>query len=197
MAEKAGRYDRIAIALHWLIALGILAQIALGAWMIGIPKDPPGFRADSFNLHKSMGITLGLLVLLRLAWRVAHPPPALPATLPTWQRRIARANHLLLYACLVVMPSSGLLGSIFSGYPIRFFGLRLPALAAKNEPLKELLSALHWGTALVFVTLIAIHVLAAVRHRLIDRDGVFERMWPRPTPAGARGAIEPVPPQGR
>lgn len=197
MADQAGRYDRIAIALHWLIALGILAQIALGAWMIGIPKDPPGFRADSFNLHKSMGITLGLLVLLRLAWRVAHPPPALPAKLPTWQRQIARANHLLLYSCLVVMPFSGLLGSIFSGYPIRFFGFRLPVLVAKNEPLKELLSALHWGTAVVFVTLIAIHVLAAVKHRLIDRDGVFERMWPWTAAASAGAAIDPAFPQRR
>src|ERR671938_553375 len=85
-AARAERYTRTAIVLHWLIGLAVFAQIGLGLWMIGIPKTPPGIRAYWFNVHKSIGITIGLLVLVRLAWRLAHRPPELPMSLARWQR---------------------------------------------------------------------------------------------------------------
>ena len=183
------RYSGVAATLHWLVAVAVLAQIALGIWMIGIPKEPVGVRAAWFNLHKSIGITLAALVVVRMLWRLSHRPPPLPPSLPRWQQRTAQVNHLLLYGCLLVMPLSGFLGSVFSGFPIRFFGLTLPSLAAKNSALKDLLSTVHWFTAALLGTLIAIHVLTALKH-LIDRDGVFERIWPwqasRPTVSPAR-----------
>lgn len=182
MTTTADRYDRVAITLHWLIALALLAQIALGWWMIGIPKEPVGVRAYWFNLHKSIGIVLGLLALARLAWRLTHRPPPLPDSVPAWQRRAAATSHALLYACLILMPVAGFLGSTFSGFPIRFFGIAFTGWGWKIPALKDFFSLVHLVTAWVFCGLIALHVAAAFKH-LLARDGVFGRMWPAPAPA--------------
>jgi cytochrome b561 len=172
------RYTAVAVALHWLIAALVLAQLALGWWMIDIPKEPPGQRAYWFNLHKSIGMTIALLVLVRIAWRFRHPAPALPSSVPAWQRRAAAVSHAMLYACLLGMPLAGLLGSTFSGYPIKYFGITLPAWGYKSAPLKEFFSSIHLGFAWVFMALIAFHAAAALKHLLVDRDAVFWRMWP-------------------
>ena len=184
MFVESQRYDRVAVALHWLIACGVLAQIGLGWWMLDIPKQPVGVRAGWFNLHKSIGLTLGALVVLRLAWRLAHRPPPLPPSLPRWQQAAAIATHRLLYLCLLVMPLSGYLGSSFSGYPVRFFGITLPGWAARNDALKDLFSQIHYAAAAVFMLLITLHAAAALKH-LLARDGLFGRMWPGREPAAA------------
>jgi cytochrome b561 len=172
------RYTNVAVALHWLIAILIVMQLTLGWTMIEIPKEPVGVRAAWFNLHKSIGITIALLVLARLAWRVRHPAPPLPPAVPAWQRRAAFASHALLYVCLLGMPLAGFLGSTFSGYPIKYFGITLPQWGYKSDELKSFFSAVHLTFAWVFMTLIAVHASAAIKHLLVDRDGVFWRMWP-------------------
>ncbi len=177
--ERLPSYDRVAVSLHWLIAAGIVAQIALGWWMIDIPKLPAGVRAYWFNLHKSIGLTLATLIVIRIVWRLTHRPPALPTSVPDWQRRIASVSHALMYVCMIVMPLAGYLGSIFSGYPIKYFGSTLPGWGWKDDALKEFFSAVHYGTAWIFMSLIALHVAAAMKHLLLDRDAVFARMWPR------------------
>lgn len=175
---QAQSYTRTAMILHWLIALFVFGQISLGLWMIGIPKSPPGIRAWWFNVHKSIGITLGVLILVRLLWRLTHSAPPLPSTLPDWQRIAAKASHVALYVCMVTMPLAGYLGSSFTKYPILYFGMRLPHWGWDAPALKDLCSQVHLVTATVFITLIAIHVAAALKHLLIKRDGVFQRMWP-------------------
>ena len=177
--DVAARYTKVAVTLHWLIAILVVAQLALGWSMIGIPKEPVGVRAYWFNLHKSTGITIALLVLVRIAWRLRHPAPPLPPEVPDWQRRAARASHALLYVCLVGMPLAGFLGSTFSGYPIKYFGIVLPEWGYKSDSLKSFFSAVHLGFAWLFMTLIVLHAGAALRHLLVDRDRVFWRMWPR------------------
>ena len=176
-------YTATAKFLHWLIAAFVFAQISLGLWMIGIPKAPPGIRVYWFNVHKSIGITLGLLVLVRLLWRLTHRAPPLPATVPAWQRVAAKTSHVLLYVCMIVMPLSGYLGSSFTKYPIVYFGMRLPHWGWEAPALKELCSQVHLVTVTVFVTLIAVHITAALKHLLVNRDGVFQRMWRRNLPA--------------
>jgi cytochrome b561 len=189
---KSRHYDRIAMTLHWLVAIGVLAQIALGLWMIDIPKQPTGVRAYWFNLHKSIGMTLGVLIIMRLAWRFMHRPPPLPSSVPRWQVRAAGASHVLLYVCMITMPLAGYLGSVFSGYPIRYFGVVVPGWGGKDEALKELFSTVHFVAAIAFISLIKLHVLAALKHLLIDRDGVFHRMLPhRRTAAVVRAAAAP------
>jgi cytochrome b561 len=106
-------YDRMLVVLHWVLALGLIAQLGLGVWMEDIPKDPPGIRAQWFNLHKSIGICLGLLILWRLGWRVTHSVPAPPLGVGSFFQKLGTWNHRLLYLCMVVLPVSGYLGSSF------------------------------------------------------------------------------------
>jgi cytochrome b561 len=173
------RYTTVAVTLHWLIAILVMTQLTLGWTMIEIPREPVGVRAYWFNLHKSIGITIALLAIVRLLWRWSHPAPPLPASVPLWQRRAAAVSHALLYVCLIGMPLIGFLGSTFSGYPIKYFGITLPEWGYKSDELKSLFSAVHLALAWIFMTLIAVHVSAAVKHVLVDRDRVFWRMWPR------------------
>lgn len=173
--ESTSRYTRTAIALHGLLAIGLIYQLGLGVWMGDIPKTPPGLRAEWFNWHKSIGIVLGLLIVLRGLWRLTHRPPALPDSLPRWQAWAAHANHALLYVCMVAMPLSGFLGSSFTAYPIKFFGTPLPRLWEASADFKEVFSAMHTAFSYAFMLTIAIHILAALWHAL-RRDGIAKRM---------------------
>ena len=174
--SRGERYTRVAIILHWLIALGVLAQIALGWWMIDIPKSPPGVRAYWFNIHKSIGLTLGLLILLRVVWRFTHTAPPLPNHIPAWQKTASKISHYLMYACMIVMPVSGYLGSSFSKYPIKYFGYALPHWGWEAPAYKAICSQVHYIAVVIFMLLIAVHVAAAIKH-MMARDGVIQRIW--------------------
>jgi cytochrome b561 len=171
------RYDSVAVALHWAIALLVIAQFVLGWWMLSLPEEG-GVQRDWFNLHKSLGMTLGLLVLLRLGWRAKHPAPPFPPALPAWQRLAAHITHGGLYVCLVLLPLTGYLGSSFSGYPVRYFGYALPAWGWNWPAVKAPLAGVHLALTWILVALVLVHVAAALAH-LARRDGVFQRMWPR------------------
>jgi cytochrome b561 len=171
------RYGRIAIALHWLMAALLFAQWGWGEWMVTIPKSPPGVRAEAFNLHKSTGVAIGALVLLRLGWRLRHRPPSLPHAVPRWQQRAAHANHAALYVAVGALVVTGYLGSSFSPYPIRLFGVEWPKLAAPDATAKALMSELHWIAGIVLAALILLHVGAAAWHAWRG-DGVVRRMLP-------------------
>ncbi len=171
----SARYDRFSVALHWLMAALILGQIALGVWMIGLPKDGTGLRASWFNVHKSWGMVLGLLVLLRLVWALLRPRvAALPQARPL--QLAARSAHGLLYALMLAMPVSGFFGSVFSGYPIRFFGMQLPKIAERWDAAKDLLSGVHQVSAVALILLIALHVLAFLYHQFVLKDALLQRM---------------------
>ena len=173
--SRSDRYTRTAIALHWIIALAVVAQIAWGWVMQTIPKQPPGLRADAFNVHKSVGLTILALMILRALWRWRHPAPPLPA-MPAWQATTARANHAVIYVCLFLMPLAGYLGSVFSGYPVKFFGIALPAWGWKDDAIKNAMSVLHFSVSWVLLAAIALHVAAALKHWIWDRDGLVARM---------------------
>lgn len=174
--QTGDRYTRVAVILHWVIALGVLGQIAFGWWMIDIPKSPPGVRAYWFNIHKSVGITLGVLIIVRVIWALMHRAPPLPDHIPAWQRLASKASHLALYVCMIIMPLSGYLGSSFTKYPIKYWGMTLPNWGWESPVLKDICSDVHQITVIVFMVLIAIHIAAAVKH-MIARDGVIQRMW--------------------
>jgi len=176
-ASDQARYTKVAIALHWLIALLVIAQVGWGWWMQEIPKQPVGPRVDAYNLHKSCGMMIFALMVARLGWRLGHPPPPLPA-LPGWQRTLANGTHALIYAALFVLPLSGYLGSAWSGYPVKFFGVTLPAWAAKSDPLKDLMSRVHLVTGFVLVTAFALHLAGVVKHTLEGRREILGRMSP-------------------
>lgn len=170
------RYTRTAIVLHWLIALLVIGLIALGWWMQQIAKTPVGPRADAYNLHKSIGMAVLLLMLGRVLWRQAHPPPVLPP-MPRWQMRAARVVHGLLYVCLFVQPLSGYLGSAYSGYAVKFFGMTLPAWTAKDTAIKDAMSVVHLVNSWTLLAVLLLHLAGSFKHAVLDRDGSFRRIW--------------------
>jgi cytochrome b561 len=177
--QAEGRYTAVAVGLHWLVAAMVLGQFVLGWWMQEIPKQPPGPRVEAFNLHKSIGMLIFALMVARMGWRLGHPAPALPE-MPRWQARLAHATHLLLYAVLVALPLTGYLGSAFSGYPVKFFGIELPAWLAKNAQLKEWMSVAHLALGWTLAAAFALHIAGVVKHTFVDRDGLWRRMtWSR------------------
>jgi len=172
------RYTRTAMTLHWLIALAVLGQIAFGWYLQLIPRGVPD-RTVFVNFHKSTGLVIGLLIVIRLAWRLMHTPPPLPESMPAWERSAARVNHALLYACMLIMPAAGYTASNFSKFGVKFFNaLLLPPWGADDRDIYAFFNGLHVGTSFVFVALIALHMLAAAKHLIVPRHGILRRMLP-------------------
>lgn len=162
--------------LHWLIALCLLGQILFGWFLDEIPRGTPA-RSFYVNLHKSTGLTLGLLIVVRLCWRWTHTPPLLPSWMPAWERIGAKSSHIALYTCMLLMPLTGYVASNFSQYGVKYFNaILLPPWGIENQSIYAFFNSAHVLTSYVFITLIAVHVLAALRH-LMARDGIFQRMW--------------------
>lgn len=171
------RYTRTAMSLHWLIALMLFGMFSLGLYMTELPLSPTKLKLYSY--HKWAGVTLFLLVLLRLGWRATHTPPSLPPGTPAWQARAAAAGHHLLYVLMIAAPLSGWLMSSAKGFQTVWFGvLPLPDLLDKNEALGDALLLVHRFLNYFFMAVVIGHVLAAVKHHFIDRDGLLSRMLP-------------------
>jgi cytochrome b561 len=115
-------------------------------------------------------------MLLRLTWRLTHKPPALPAAMPAWQSRLAHGTHWLIYATLIALPLVGYLGSEFSGYPVKYFGIALPAWLGKNPQAKDLMSLAHLTLTWVLAGAVTLHLAGVVKHGLVDNDGLLARM---------------------
>ncbi|MBX9633295.1 MAG: cytochrome b [Burkholderiales bacterium] len=171
------RYTRVAAALHWLIAVAILANFVFGTWMVDLDLSPAKLRYYSY--HKWLGVSVFLLVLVRIAWRIGHRPPALPTHMPTWERVAAGVSHFALYGLTLAVPLSGWLFSSAKGFKTVYFALiPIPDLLAKNPALADTLKLWHLSLNYVMALLILLHVAAALKHHFMDRDDVLVRMWP-------------------
>ena len=182
----APRYSWVAIALHWTIGLGILAMLAMGLAMVHAPLAPL-VKFKLYQLHKSVGITILAAALLRLAWRFAHRPPALPADMPAWEKGAAEGTHVLLYAMMIGMPLVGwaLVSVAPLNIPTVLYGVlpwpHIPVTAwfgwskAQAAPV---LGFLHAYGAYALIALFLLHAGAALRHHLVLRDDVLRRMIP-------------------
>ena len=197
MRASAERYTAVAVVLHWAIAAAILFMLPLGFWMHeqiehGNPSEGV-YRA--FQLHKSVGLTILFLSLVRLGWRIANPPPALPAHMPAWERFAAKATHWAFYAIMIGLPLSGWL-FVSAGWslhedrslavPTHYFGLfQVPALfglpqagEALRAAVAEASFATHATLAWSAIVLAGLHVAAALKHHLFDKDNVLTHMIP-------------------
>lgn len=171
------RYGAPAVALHWIMAMLILGNLAFGLYLVDLPLSPAKLRY--FSWHKWVGVTVFLLAAARLAWRLGHPPPPLPAGLPPWEARLARIGHVALYVAFFAVPLSGWLYSSAAGFQTVYLGqLPIPDLLPKDRELAETIRPVHRWLNYTLMVLVAGHVAAALRHHFIARNDVLTRMIP-------------------
>lgn len=161
---------------HWTTATLMFAAFPLGVYMHDLPLSPLKLQLVSY--HKWIGVAVLLLILPRLFVRLTRPAPAaLPA--PAWQQKVAGVTHVLLYVLMVAVPMSGWLMSSAKGFPVVFLGVvPLPDLVGKSEALGDFLATAHVTLNYTLLALVALHVAAAVKHHLFDRDATLSRMVP-------------------
>jgi cytochrome b561 len=177
MNSSPPRYTGVAITLHWLIALAILCTFLLGQYMTDLQLSPTKLKLYSY--HKWIGVTIFLLVMTRLAWRLSHRPPPPPPSMPAWQHGAATIVHIILYALTLSIPISGWLMSSASGFQVVYLGqIPIPDLLAKNKVMADQLKELHESLNWLMLVVVALHVAAALKHHIVDRDDVLRRMLP-------------------
>jgi cytochrome b561 len=190
------RYTKTAVFLHWLIAICIFGMFALGWYMSDLPKEAPkqmaydlfelgiytwqlseeaSPRTFYFNLHKSLGVTIFALIIIRILWRLTHKPPALLASYKAWERKLATGAHHLLYLLMVAMPLSGIIMATYSKYGIKWFGADF-IKGLDNTPMRELFKEVHEIVGIIILLVIIVHILGALKHKLIDKDDTLKRM---------------------
>jgi cytochrome b561 len=176
MSESDTRYTATAIGLHWLLALALVGTFSVGLYMHELPMSPQ--RLKLYNWHKWAGIVILALSLVRLAWRLTHPPPA-DVPMPAWQRLAMHLTHRTLYALFFAVPLAGWAYSSAAGFPVVLFGvLPLPDFVPVDRSLAETLKQTHALLAITLSGLVLLHVAAALKHHWIDRDGLLHRMGP-------------------
>lgn len=176
MIDRPPGYRLPARWLHWIVAAVVLLMIPAGLVMTreGLPRP---IQDTLFLFHKNTGVLLFFVILVRLAYRLTHPAPPLPASVPPWQRAVARTTHVLLYVLLIVMPVAGFIRVRAGGFPIELLDrLGVGPWIAKSESLANFAQGVHWTGAMLLIGLLALHIGAAFYHALFLRDGVWEGM---------------------
>lgn len=172
-------YRPAARALHWISALLVIATFPAGVIMLQEGLSRP-VQNSLFMFHKNIGVVILLLVLARIAYRMANPPPPLPASISTMQARIAGVVHVLLYVFLIVMAVSGYVRVVAGGFPLEVWdALGVPRLVPESKELAAQAKAIHATARFALFALILAHVGAAIYHAVVLKDGVVSRMWPR------------------
>jgi cytochrome b561 len=170
------RWGGVSIGLHWTIAgLVLLVQVPAGITMVSV--DPGTVQNAFYNIHKTTGIVIFLLALVRLGWRWSQPVPGYAPDMPAWQARAARTTHALLYIVLFAMPITGFLYTAMGGFPVPFFMVYdLAQLVPENKPVAEGFKLAHLTLQWVLYAVVLLHVAGALQHHLVRKDGVLRRM---------------------
>lgn len=189
---RTGAYTLTAIVLHWASAALVISAFALGAYMVTLAFSP--VKLQLFSYHKWIGVSIFLFAVLRLGWRYFNPPPALPDGMPSWERKAANASHLALYALMFAVPLSGWLMSSAHGFQTVFLGVfPVPDIIGKDKALAEQLETVHFILNKALLAMVALHILAALKHHFLDRDDVLRRILGLRTLAGALLLIAMLP----
>jgi cytochrome b561 len=188
--REIGVYDPGLRTIHWLMAALIFCGLALGVWATLLPRGAS--RSEVLFFHKSIGVTVFGLVVLRIIWRLVAGAPDYAEPLGRLIHAGSRAGHLALYALMIAMPVSGYLTSTASGAPLPWFGLfSLPRLVGKDKSLAEATAWAHYIFAWTIAFVLAAHLGAVVWHAAIKRDTILTRMWPRYRPRAPAAKIQP------
>ncbi len=176
MPEQSEKYTRIAVLLHWVLALAIIASFFVGLQMVDMKMSVA--RLKLFNWHKWAGICILALSAARLLWRLGHPPPP-DVPMPGWQKSAAHVTHVLLYLLFFATPLVGWAYSSAAGFPIVVFGLiPLPDFVPVDKELALMIKPWHGWLAYTMAVLVVLHVAGALKHQFLDRDGLIRRMMP-------------------
>ncbi len=186
IVENISKYSGVAVFLHWVVGILIIANIALGLGHELVPEDEVRFVIDT---HKSIGITVLGLAIMRLLWRITHTPPALPTTFQRWEAKLSHATHWLLYILIFALPISGWMHDsawkAAAEHPMRLFNLfEWPRISAimniepvRKEQLHDSFGAFHTIAGYVLIGLVLLHILGALKHQFIDKHPELQRMW--------------------
>jgi len=178
LKDSPSRFGVVSILNHWVTAVLVLGMIGVGLYMSDLPRGPD--KSQMIGMHKSIGIIVLGLALLRLLWRMGNPLPALLGTDSAWQRRAARIAHLALYALLLVLPLTGWIMSSAGNHPVSVFGLfTLPPLVDQSKALGEAFEEIHVVLAWSLMAVLALHFVAALKHHFMDGDATLRRMLGR------------------
>jgi cytochrome b561 len=196
MSDTIQKYSKSAVILHWLTGLLILGMFGVGWYMADLPKDMPKTatldlfdlgvytmqfaeaitpRTFYFNLHKSVGVTLLLLLLVRLYVRLVQAHPDYPSSMKDWEKKLADLVHKGLYVLMLALPLSGIIMAVYSKYGIVWFGLPLVG-GLDNPGLRDVFKEVHEIIGVVLISVIVVHVAAAIKHKVVDKDDVMARM---------------------
>lgn len=176
LTNSATRYGLVPQLLHWTVVILVILQYVLAETAEDLPLGIE--KLSVLSQHKSVGITVLLIALVRIAWRLFDSPPP-PPPMAAWQRTASALVHWGLYALLFALPLTGWMMSSAANYPVSWFGLlQLPDLVMPSEDLEEVLEELHEGLFVTLLWLAGLHVLAALKHQFVDRDGLLWRMLP-------------------
>jgi cytochrome b561 len=170
------RWGGVSIGLHWTIAgLVLLVQVPAGITMVSV--DPGTVQNVGYNIHKTTGIVIFLLAIVRLGWRWSQPVPGYAPDMPAWQANAARTTHALLYLVLFAMPITGFLYTAMGGFPVPFFMVYdLAQHVPENKPVAEVFKTAHLTLRWVLYVTVLLHVAGALQHQYVRRDGVLRRM---------------------
>ena len=182
MTQQTDRYTKTAILLHWIIAIMIIAQLGVALVMGEESMWTPEMRGQLYGFHKALGMTVIVMTLVRIAWRLLNPAPALPAGMKTWEIFAVKATHFLFYVLLLAIPMSGWVLVTAAGRgPIDMFGLfawpNLPGVAVNKEFAHEV-GDMHELMGYAMLALVGLHIAAALKHHFINKDNVLTRMLP-------------------
>jgi cytochrome b561 len=178
LRNTTARWGTLAQLFHWVIVALVITQFVLGLLSASLP--PASLKKLTWiTPHKSIGITILALAVLRLAWRWMNPTPLLPDTLKPYERGLAHFTHAALYVLLFVMPLTGWIMSSARSFPVSWFGfVQLPDLVGRNQRLYETLHTTHAILAWTLAAIAVLHVAAAFKHHLVLKDDVLKRMLP-------------------
>lgn len=169
------RYTKVAIWLHWLIGVAVIANIGLAMLTEDLPRET---HRAAMGLHKSIGMAILALTVLRILWRLTHKSPPLPP-MATWERVLSRAAHFAFYALLILLPLSGWVWMSAADRPIDFFGLfTIPSIVAASKDVADVMHERHEVLGLTMLALVLIHILAALKLQYADKVRIFGRMNP-------------------
>ncbi len=172
------KYPLTSRMLHWLMAALIIFMLALGSYMTEFLSKESVNRSEVYNLHKSFGVMVLILVLIRIINRLFKTPPALPSSISPLEKNLAHLGHFALYILMLLTPISGYLTSVSFGFPVHFFGIELPALVEKNFDHGKIFAEAHEVLSYSLLAVVIIHILAVIKHRFFDRpeNDVLQRM---------------------